>query len=517
MPTVYAQDFKLVSSGTDDDIFQGFDESLRKWIGGKWPEEHPWFDRHSPKTIQAENNSIFIWKPFEKDSSVLYDLTWRHPHWEDPSHSWASQITYCQIGEERFVSLKVQNDFEERPVYTSRPRLVLHLCERFTCQADGRVCSKSPRVLKEGEIYDIVHHELLDQDRRHPVLILTPLPWGDYVMDPRQFGEDFASLASLYVVDRPQSTFALTDELGGKELSCFNGALRLYLPKLKLGSNPQSHPLFLPRQLKEKAQRLRVAQKLARYTTLRYRPIPALTTLRDEREVKYQEDQLALLASYEKKIQEARTEEDFVQIAELYAQKNDELEKENAGLRSQLKLAQKQVEAYELSLRHSQAKVGESERREEEEIFEPDSVLEVVDRISQIYEDSLLVLPSALDAAGDSPFANPGEVLRVLEEVANVSKQRMKGPLGKNLKDVFLECNIDYRSGISEHTSGKLKQQYRFTQDEVTFVCEEHICLGGSGDPAKCLRIYLSTNGEGGEKRVVIGHVGRHLDVLSTN
>lgn len=518
MPTVYAQHFELLSPVSDSEAYRRISDSLRSWVGNRWPEDEPWFDGASQRAFQSENGSIFRWQPYSTSASSIYDFTWRHPSNGDPDHSWASRVTYCVIGGERHVSIRISNDYEDTPVFTSRPRLVLSLCERFTCRTDGRVCTLAPAILREQAVVDIVHHELLDQDRRHPVLILTPRENGSFVIDPQRLGEDFASLAALYVIDRPQSTYALSAELGGKELSCFNGALRLYLPKFCLDSQPRAHPLYLPRQLENRTTRSRLAQALAKYTTLRYQDVPDLTTLRDKRAVKYESDHETLLEQYEKQIRDARADRDNEELALIYAKENEELKKKLKLVASDLRVANETVDQLKLALRYSRVSGAEDLRADEEDIFEPESVHDVVERIDLLFEDSLLILPSAFESALASPYSRPKDVMKALESVARVSKARMAGPLGKNLKDAFLEDGVDYRIAIAETTPAKLRQQFRFVHEGTMYVCEEHLCLGGGGaDPAKCLRIHISTNGEGGEERIVVGYVGRHLDVLSTN
>jgi hypothetical protein len=47
------------------------------------------------------------------------------------------------------------------------------------------------------------------------------------------------------------------------------------------------------------------------------------------------------------------------------------------------------------------------------------------------------------------------------------------------------------------------------------FEGEEHIVLGNTYNPRRCLRIYFSSRVPG-EARFVIGHVGRHFEVLTS-
>src|SRR5258705_461100 len=82
---------------------------------------------------------------------------------------------------------------------------------------------------------------------------------------------------------------------------------------------------------------------------------------------------------------------------------------------------------------------------------------------------------------------------RALQSIAQVARDRRDGPLGQGLRDEFKARGLDYRGGISETSSRKIREQHLFAVAGREFCCEEHICLGGGTyDPAKCLRIYMS-------------------------
>jgi hypothetical protein len=84
------------------------------------------------------------------------------------------------------------------------------------------------------------------------------------------------------------------------------------------------------------------------------------------------------------------------------------------------------------------------------------------------------------------------------------------------LREAFRELGIDYRGGIAANTPERLRQQYRVAgPDGKTYACEEHIVLGNGYDPRRCLRIYFTSRAPL-EARFVIGHVGRHFEILSS-
>jgi hypothetical protein len=143
-------------------------------------------------------------------------------------------------------------------------------------------------------------------------------------------------------------------------------------------------------------------------------------------------------------------------------------------------------------------------------------VVEAVEMADATYGDNLLILQSAHDAASNSPFERPREVLDALRVLAEVGRKMNEGPLGKNLKDAFSERGVDYGARLSPSTPKKIRQQYRFAEGGTVHICEQHLNLGSSAyDPKECLRIYFNSETRV-EGKIVVGHVGRHLDVLTT-
>jgi hypothetical protein len=100
--------------------------------------------------------------------------------------------------------------------------------------------------------------------------------------------------------------------------------------------------------------------------------------------------------------------------------------------------------------------------------------------------------------------------------MAELARRRQQGSLGMPVRQAFRDYGIDYRSTVSEATSGKQRIQYRRSDDRGhSFECLEHIVLGSTYDPRYCLRIYFTTRAPL-EQRFVIGHVGRHFEVMTT-
>jgi hypothetical protein len=422
-------------------------------------------------------------------------------------------------GKGQRIVLRVRNSGppigERGELLTGRPRLVLGLQSRFGCTVDGVPLRRHVEALSGDQLPDFVRYVLQDPGRRDPVLLLTPLAAGEYVTSPSRLLDEFLTLGSLYAVREPNDTFELTRELGRRELSCFHGGLRAYLPGFRLADDPFKHPLLLARPAGSLDQRHRLAQFLAARTVSRHEEDPEIAQLRDQRAVAYETSRTRTLSGLREQVSTARESSEWEAIADSYARENDALRADAVSLNERLLEANDRIDQLNRTLEllrqgHDEPDFQSLER------MQPESVREAVELAGSLFEADLLFLATAFDSARESPYGRPQDVLEALRVTAEIARAKRSGPLGTRLDVAFRERGVDYRSGLSKNTSRKLRRQYVFPDAAGRgFACEEHLCFGGAThDPAECARIYLCTDTEDG--RFVIGHVGRHLKIMST-
>ena len=517
MPEVYAARLGLVARPGRDPA-RSFLDAIRQWIGPRWPTDRPWLTLDESAGVRAEDGSIFRWEPFVGDSTLLLEFTWRHPHVEDAAITWSTQAAFYSAGQAYRIIIRVSNTGPElgepNALPTTRPRLATILCDHFAVRTDGYNCNLEGRFLNEATFPDFVRYELFDSRRKYPLVLLTPATDGNYEVAPQQIAREFFTLGEVVVAQTPQSTFALTREVGRRELSCFRGALRVYLPGLRRDSDPFKHPLLTPRFLKEPADRLRLAQYLAARLIQSFRVDPRFHELRDERALKNQEHRSNLLQALEKSRSSTADLAEWRDLAESYAKDNRELKEQVSALEDQLAEAEQKIGALRYALGERRRAQGEPSELEPE--FLPNTVLEAVEFAREVFSEMVRILPSAVEAAAESPYTRPEEVWRALRAIEAIGTKLSAGPLGQNPKDAFQALGFDYSPGLASTTPRRIRDQYRFREGGEEFQCEEHLRLGGGAyDPRNCLRIYFSTE-PNSSPAIVIGHVGRHLDVIST-
>ena len=519
MPEVYCAHIDLtVPKGTDAPA--AFLAALKRWVEGRSPKRRPWFTTAEPDGVRSDDGSVFRWEPFVEGDRTLLEFTFRHYHQGSDAITWSTQASFFSVSGGYRLSLRVSNTGPElgQPgsLLTTRPRLVSLLGDPFTAVRGAIPVSAMPRILRADHVEDFVRWELLDSTRKHPVMLVSPISVGQYAIPLDTLRREFASLAEVVAIERPETTFAVTEVLQGPSLSCFNGAVRVYMPGLRADSDPFQHPLWTLGRVRDQPTRMRVAFRLSATTAREFSPDQRLNVLRDER---------ALAAE----VRRRRLEEQLA-VARKGASDSmafdaivDDYERENRGLKARVATLEEEREDLEkrnagLLYALQSAQGADSAPGELEHDFEPGDVFEAVEYAQTMFGEEILILDTALESAKESPYARPGEVWQALCQIRDLVLVRRNGPLGKGLRDFFKERGEDYASAIAPTSSAAIRQQYRFQQGKHQYCCEEHLRLGGGGDPANNLRIYLNTDlGQEPKNRVVVGHVGRHLDVLSTN
>jgi hypothetical protein len=132
-----------------------------------------------------------------------------------------------------------------------------------------------PRALSRWDIERFVREVLLSETREHPIALVAPLEEGGYVVPPAELADELIGLAHLYVMDRHETTFVLTDSVGDKRLSCYWGALRVYMPEFSCADRPENHPLLVRERVLDPVIRAGLVGTLGRFAGGRVR-LPTL-------------------------------------------------------------------------------------------------------------------------------------------------------------------------------------------------------------------------------------------------
>ena len=361
---------------------------------------------------------------------------------------------------------------------------------------------------------------LLNPARQLPLVVLAPAESGRPLVDAAVVMEELRGLAHVAELSSRQATFALTDRVG-KFWSCFNGAARIYWPKLTLDESFKSHPLFFPGDYPpgpdtDERLPLDIHRKLIAVALRRTVEAPLVTQLRALADRQAQGQTEARLAELARGVAEGR---EFMAALE-------QAWSENRALADELQLAR--LELAELGERHAamegqwatvsadiaQAQAAAlAERRAAERyrlkyLAGMRRVREAVALAQEEFAETLVFLPSAVKSADDSPYLDPARVFTLFSALDGVARAvKARGGLGEDLHAVLLRAGFEYKPHISMTSEGKHGDEYHFVYNGERKLFESHVTLGGSHNPQECLSVHWRRDGA---DRFVIAWCGKH-------
>lgn len=522
----------------------------------------PELTRHRTVTRPPGRFQGLSWDAAGEPGAWRGELLWRQPH---PVVAGTPCLTHLVIDEQQHRVTLTLSVAAERgtagvrgPVGAgqARPDLLDALRAAVSLTADG--APPQPEFLAVERMEWFVSEILLGDHRQHPVAILAPREAGGYLVDPESLAVELFGLAPLYVMESHACTFRLTDAVGDRRLSAYWGALRVYRPEFSCADRSEDHWLLMRDRIGDPIERAALLGRIAQAAVPRLLPVDGVAAWRRAAAPE------PTAATPEGSVVGREADSDATgkpadhpaadpaanhQVAAAHPVATMQLDRisaqltELSGTLAHLLSAQDRIVDEIARMRTASvvraAELSEVERRlaelgrrldpatessEPEEPSEPEpqgerppTLVEVVQQAASELIDHLMILDAAEQAAADSPFEDPGRVAAVLEAMALVARRRRDGRLDTGLRAAFLEVGVDYRSGIADSTSDRLRQQYRFQgPNGQAFECFEHIAIGSTYDPRRCLRIYFTSRAPN-ESRFVIGHVGRHFRVLTSS
>ncbi len=531
-------------------------------VARQYQAEAPPLTRTRPATLPPGRFAGLTWAVEGSPGAWAGELLWRHPHPVVAGSPCTTHLILIEQGSRLALHVRVTSDTRFSGVSgavaagQARPQLLSDLNHTVRLSFDG--FDATPRVLSERDIDGFVRETLLADDRSYPAAVLSPLEEGGYAVSPEELADELLGLAPLWIIDRHPATFRLSDALGDRRLSAYWGALRTYLPGFSCADRPQDHPLLVRERVVDPVMRAELLGNLGREGIKRLpmptgpagmqaRPPAPEAARRPPRpaahEIPAAPPSAELTVAAPAPAPPARDAETARRLGEL-AGAVDKLVQLTASLLDEMTRLRTTTAVRAGNTIGLERRIGSLERLLErhltpetaaapgqgaevepagpgaDEAAESEETLTVADMLRQAAEShpsTLLILESAERSAAQSPYQDPDRVGVILDAMADVARRRQDGALGTSLREAFRELGIDYRGGIAASTPDRLRQQYQLAgPGGKIYPCEEHIVLGNSYDPRRCLRIYFTSRASL-EARFVIGHVGRHFDVLTTS
>jgi hypothetical protein len=524
--TKYAVQYSLLPRHSAQDVGVLFGAALDQWHAKKRLAVPP-LTWETPASGRLDNGILYRWAPYNENGEAIADYTLRHLDPTDPRLSWVTRFSYLARREtsstspyagpvRHFLTAEVMLEGPEllaRQRTTGRPGLIPMLDDVFAIGDGDLEFLKTARNVPRKGVGDFVQYMLADPKRRFPIIVLSEQRDRGFLLDPAIMARQYFAVGHVYTLGWREA-LTLSSEVGSR-LSVFNGAMRVYFPGFRTASNPSDHPLVPAHRFESASFRGRLVAAIAEETVKHFAEVELPSAELSERRVLAYDAARYQMAQQLKAAVPAEDISKYQQLVEAYEGETLEARRQLDQANAKIAELEKKVAA----LKHALATVRGSAEKEDSALQDlmaeepPANAYEAVLRASRATEDALYILMSAYESAAESGYTQPDVILDYLTTMADIARRRRAGALGMNLRDAFKDKGIDYAPKNAENTRGSLRAQYRFSEGDGEWLCEEHLRRGS--DPALGLRIYFTS--ETNDGRFVVGHIGRHLDTNTTS
>ena len=204
----------------------------------------------------------------ESPGQNLIELNWTYPDQYDKSLGWSTRLLLLRREAGLLVSLELAVtglSFRVAPaaIKLGSPRVIRDVARLRSACLGGQPYNVTPELLS-AETAELLATELADPMRPYAVVVVSRRVRDDApLLDAVSLSDRVAGVAKVYELADKWSAFRLTEEVG-KQLSCFDGAVRVYWPGFNLQSDPFQHPLWTPWQVADEGAAERVMRQISR-------------------------------------------------------------------------------------------------------------------------------------------------------------------------------------------------------------------------------------------------------------
>ncbi len=497
------QRFARVAFSTSDglDAFGAIQCVIDEWINSKGAIVAP--DRlvaHDGRELQLHRDTVI---------SALGEV--RHTAIVESTRGGRFRTTLTSAVHERHVAFMCDVEGGQEPGVIAPTVFDVHvprvvgdvLRQKYTWSVGHTPVRATPYAAVGGNAGAELARHLQASTRNVPVVVISS--WEGSLLEPRIHdgtAKDLVGLAQVWTVDE-DAAWALTEVLG-KELSCYQGAIRLYWPGGLSPADPYRHPLWTSMRLLEGRSPGDAARLVRSHLRSRVYPASSLALEPD-----------AIIGRIEsehrKELLRSAKSANAEQLADLF----DELATKNEELESKLAEAQEEIQVLRIDKVNLEALLdvarGASPSALTPATFAPpDSVASAVDQARLRWSDDLIFGNDVEDgtASVDADSGPPDKILRHLEALAGLAAGLRKGRLGKTIAAWLSERGVPTSQEYPQTMKNHAERERRTWHDgNVRRPFELHTKPSDGVTPGRCVRIYFDwAEAEG---KIVVAWVGR--------
>lgn len=497
------------------------------YTGGDW--------KNSTSTKTHVHVRVCIGKGTDT-APTYWGLRFENPCNEFAHRLWITDIglTHLDSGTYRFILHlyhRLNPNYVGRepsmPVPTA-PKVVSSLfrTKKFTPIAGSLPLTEAPLLLSIGE-GDTFRDLLADPNRLAPVVLVTSLhETGKPLIDPVTTAKKLIGNAVVFVSESRDVDEEL-DYLLGRDFRCRDGMVRIFQPRVKLGTDDSKrHRFFLKDYIQAEGVNAIYEQLTAALNRRALRWIGHGCESIEDVESETRRNRLAVLLT-------AASDDQTKEMLSLYEEENGQLIKERGDAKrriDELELAvDQQVEQLqgasfrerqardEADFAHDRARIAEARIQAIGEISSlPTSVSEVVSLIERLHADRLIFTKQAIKSAKETVFPDNTACWSCLWAMATVlydlhfSEELAAGDIERRFKEQT-GFDLVMREGKQTKADSRLMGLRRVVHAEKEYDITPHAKLRSRNVD---LRIHYAADRD--KHCLVIGHCGEHLETYGT-
>ncbi|EIL90718.1 hypothetical protein [Rhodanobacter spathiphylli] len=535
---VYANALQLVGR----EAFNATARAIHGWLNDQLGQRYPLAEILRSGQWKSEAGRKSAWLQVYAATGEDPEMyAWRLRHVDDgvSGRQWLVEIGVKQERDVVDFSCTVQTEemsvLITQPVLATRPRLIRYLLDNLERSTDAKFAIGTPGVVLKsvGDSPDSYRGLLGDierPERDYPIVLVSPDRDGMYLIGPSHLQEALLGLAQVVQVDARFNSWDM-EEVLGRQLSAWGGAVNLIRTPGRDGFVRST--FFVSHEVEEwgATQGERVAAVLARVTH---------TTNVPRLRKRIRPDGVARLAIVRRMAQQrkellGRTGSDQGML-ELYKDELEEMTEQNQQLRSECddkeltsRQLQEDKDRLDQELREERYKNRQLMYRSSEgtapsgdySLFldlasraDQPSPKECLQAIQQAYPKRVTVLDSAYDSADEHARFDAGRrLLRLLKTLCTDYIEQIEAGGDNAARKCFTVDEYAATESESTQANTDMRRKRTFKHDGNQLEMYRHLKVGKADDERKSIRVYFEWLSN--EKKVVIGHCGGHLPIIS--
>lgn len=456
------------------------------------------------------------------EGDIIQAAAVRYEHPDQQSRIWRTDCVLATVAETepavRFaVTVSAGSAIESlSPVSppSSRPRIVRAMMDKFGAREGYPLKSTFLKIpIDDSQRFADF---LLDKNRAIPIVFISRRNRdGGLMCDPTLLADKLVGIAYVCVADDAQVSWKLT-EVSDNRLSAYDGAVRVYWPRMTAADPPYRHRFWTPQQLYllENSRR-NFADELLRLiaTASVTRRISGLVRWEDiEREI----SKRTMQSLQESGALTAEASEDWLRQYEIDLRELEKVRHALADSSEQLIAKDEEVrqwkQLYLMQLRYGSASSDVS--------IEEDTPIEdaasAIAAATKDFSAQLEVIDGRVEKDA-LQFEEPELLYAAFKWLATTywnAKSGIEGcaDLDKSCTEA---CQFRYSAHQSDVTIGRFSSDYEVVYEGMKFKLREHIGFGSDTEPRHTIRIAFFFSEA--KKKIVIGFVGQHQATRKSN